>query len=188
MDNIRKLVPHFWEVKTDAISFADEFGLPSDLVPVMNTRFGATTKPIDGALIQPWVTCCSHNLWAPMDRATKELGATEIIRGQRGDDYQKAPIQDGDVIDGITYRFPLQDWSEEDVFDYLKSEGVEIPSYYEWSDTSLDCWHCTAFLGERRRELQNMKTVHPELWAEVKPRIDQIREVVDRERAHLEAL
>lgn len=185
MDEIRRTVPHFVEVTTDQPSHLKMHGLPSDLVPLFNTHIGVECSGIERPLIHAWSDCCRMNLWEPMQEATKRLGATRVIRGQRGDDVMQAPIKSGTVYDGIEYVFPLQDWTEDDVISYLDMIGVERPGYYAWSDTSLDCWNCTAFLGERKREIANMKHVHPELWGEYKPMLETILAAVDEERCNL---
>lgn len=185
MENIKKMVPHFVEVKSDQPSHIEEYGLPSDLVPIANTEIGIACSGEDNIKIHAWSDCCRMNLWEPMQNATKSLGATTVIRGQRGDDLMKSPIKSGTEYDGIKYIFPLQDWSQDDVIQYLDSIGVDLPEYYEWSDTSLDCWNCTAFVGERHREISNMKHVHPEMWEVYRPMLESVLIEVDKERENI---
>lgn len=185
MESIRELVPRFIEVKADQPKHIALHGYPADVVPTAHTSFGAYFRPV-GQLIQPWSSCCWANLWAPMQEATLKTGAKIVIRGQRRDEPRPSPIRSGHVENGITYLFPLEDWSEADVFRFLQEEGVSTPESYTWAGTSLDCWSCTAFLDERQQELRNMPNVHPELWPEVKRRLSVIRDAVDADRAYME--
>ena len=188
MAQIRALVPHFIEVNADQPSQIAREGFPSDLVPISFTRFGQDTRPQNDTRIQPWVTCCRDNLWIPLHKTMLDLGITTIIRGQKTTDYRTAPLKSGSVIDGIEYLFPIEDWTDQDVMDYLIAEGVTVPAYYEWSDTSLDCTTCTAYLDERRHELWNMQFVHPEIWKEVEPRLRAIAAAVETEYEALREL
>jgi hypothetical protein len=52
--------------------------------------------------------CCAENIWGPMARATVELEATLVIRGQRAREQRRAPIASGHVEDGIEYLFPIE--------------------------------------------------------------------------------
>jgi hypothetical protein len=90
-----------------------------------------------GIVIRPWVECCHNNIWRPMDVAARKLGAKRIYRGQRLSEHYKSPIRSGTVVDGVEYVFPLEGWSEQQVFDYLRENDVEAPSYYEQTTTSL---------------------------------------------------
>lgn len=180
MGEIKKMVPHFVEVKSNQPLDIKNNGFPTDILPVPNSHGGIDVKPLDVKL-QPWTACCWSNLWNPMDHAMKELEVTLIIRGQKSSDYRTAPLKSGDVIDGTEYIFPLEQWSNDDCFEYLKSINVEIPSWYKWSDTSLDCWDCTACLDERGKELSNMPKIFPKKWEIVKSRLLLIERESKRE-------
>jgi len=181
MESIRAMVPNFIEARSDSLRFVEENGIPSDIVAVSDTEIGRATSGYDGVLVQPWSDCCSQNIWMPLLRATQETGAKLIIRGQRADDVMQAPVRSGDVIDGLEYYFPLQDMTEADVFQYLKDSDIKAPDYYSFSDTSLDCWHCTAFLNERKRELRYMRENLPDAWEVVGNNIRLIYESVSRQ-------
>lgn len=186
MEKIKALVPHFLEVRSDQSKQIEAHGFPADVVPISNTTFGVHLRP-GGALIQSWGSCCGANLWEPLQAATRRLGATTVIRGQRRDDYRTSPIRNGHVEGGVTYLFPIEDWTAADVFRFLEAQKVEIPDSYRWAGTSLDCWNCTAFLDERQRELRNLPKHHPELWPEVDRRLRIIRKAIAQDTAYLDA-
>lgn len=110
----------------------------------------------------------------------RALGVTHIIRGQRNEENYKSTIRDGHQEDGFTYHFPLQDWTEQQVFDYLKEQGIKIPKYYEYTNTSLDCWNCTAYLDAKIGQLRYMKKYHPEKYELVIDKLSEIRAVTMR--------
>lgn len=187
MEAVRQLVPNFVEIKSDQPSVIAKYGFPSDIVPVPNAEVGQHLRPLD-VKIQPWTACCWKNLWEPMQNKMKEMGITLIIRGQKNSDYRTAPIKSGYVENGIEYLFPLEHWTHDDCFQFLKNNNIPIPSWYEWADTSLDCWDCTACLDERGKEIANMKTRYPEKWDIVRNRLMLIREESIRELNYIEKM
>jgi 3'-phosphoadenosine 5'-phosphosulfate sulfotransferase (PAPS reductase)/FAD synthetase len=72
------------------------------------------------------------------------------------------------VIDGIRYEFPLEDWSDENVRDFLASRGVALPANYRYMDTGLDCWNCTAYLDENVGKFDYMRERHPDKYRHVR--------------------
>lgn len=136
------------------------YGAPVDVVPVRWTALGMLSHGQVNARprYQDAFACCGRSIWQPMAEASKRLGATTIIRGQRADDRQKAPLTDGDIVDGITYRFPIENWTRERVIEFVKAEApLLIPkNYREGEKTSRDCWDCTAYLVDNRRRIDNL--------------------------------
>jgi 3'-phosphoadenosine 5'-phosphosulfate sulfotransferase (PAPS reductase)/FAD synthetase len=158
-------------------AWQDANGLPADVVPWDNTpqMRGATGRE---AAIVPYATCCTVNRWQPMERAIKELGADTVIRGSKACE-SKVSVPDGFVADGVTYLSPLWDWSEEDVFAYLRNHGVALPPQYAEGGDSLDCWCCTAYLKDHgRARFDYLKRHYPNLYAEASRRLGAVREAV----------
>ena len=133
--------------------------------------------------VQTPLACCAENIWGPMARATAELGASLIIRGQRTLEQRKAPIASGYVEGGIEYLFPIEDWSGDQVREYLATVGVALPEQYSgYVDTSMDCWCCTAFLDENvPGKYRYMRERHPALYARVQRQFDIIAGEAHRE-------
>lgn len=189
MREVAAMVPHFLEVRSDVAADIAERGWPVDVLPVRATPGGAIIgSRNEGARLRPWTDCCARNFWVPLHKAMLERGITRIIRGQRTSEQYKAPIRSGMVIDGIEYVFPLQDWSEEDVFGYLARIGVAPPAYYDEVKSSLDCWLCTAFLDVKDAQVGYLKTHHPEKYAEVHARLQTINQEVREAMKPLESV
>ena len=188
MQSVRNMVPHFVEVNADVVGSMALRGTPVDVVPVKSTTLAREATGMTGIKMRSWRDCCTENLWLPMHEATKALGATTVIRGQRLDESYKSPIRSGHVENGVTYEFPLEDWSEQDVNDYLKAQDVDVPSYYEFTKKSLDCWSCTAFLDEKPGLFAYMRTRHPEKYAHVKQKLLEVASITAKELAPLQAV
>lgn len=187
IQQIKALVPHFHEVRTDVLTNIAEHGWPSDVLPVRNAWWGKATTGESGLMMQSWFDCCTHNFWLPLHKAMIDLGITRVYRGQRnGEDY-KSPIRDGQSADGITYRFPLQNWSETEVASYLRWHNVEIPAHYATTRKSLDCWCCTAYLDAKLDQLKYLKDQHPEKHAIVAAKLHEMNAAVHRGMGPLEA-
>jgi 3'-phosphoadenosine 5'-phosphosulfate sulfotransferase (PAPS reductase)/FAD synthetase len=159
MQRVREWVPHFHEVKSDQPSVIAEFGFPSDVVPGLNTRLGQACTGESGVRIQSFMDCCARSVWLPMHEAVKALGVTRVVRGQRNDERRRAPIKSGHVEDGIEYLFPIEDWTEQQVYEYLQSVDADLPAYYREERTSRDCMHCTAYLDESAERIRNLPTI-----------------------------
>jgi len=178
MEYVKNIVPKFQEIKTDQPGNIASYGYPSEIVPVHYTHDGqiiAGKKPLK---IQSYIDCCNRNIWTPSFEVIKESGATLVIRGQRNEEVLKGPLKSGEIVDGIEYLYPIEDWSRQDVMDYLKEQNFKIPDHYKLSATSLDCWNCTAYCYEHKDKLHYMKEHHPIWHDEYKARLDTIRKTI----------
>jgi len=149
------------------------FGYPVDVVPVSRTALGAFTRGRSVADYQDPFTCCGRSIWKPMETLSRALGATTIIRGQRRDDAQRNPlIGDGSVIDGITYRLPIENWTRDRVRNFVEDNAPDLlPSYYlQGERTSRDCMDCTAYLADNHERLNNLP----------QPMHDRVRRVLNQ--------
>lgn len=153
----KERLPHFVEIRSNQPESIRRNGFPSDVVPLRYTTLGHSQSRVPESLkIQSYFQCCSDNLWLPMALKMKELGVTQIIRGERADETRRGGARNGAIIDGIEYLLPLEDWSEADVFHYLKEVGAELPPYYAIERTSRDCWNCTAYRDESIERTANL--------------------------------
>jgi 3'-phosphoadenosine 5'-phosphosulfate sulfotransferase (PAPS reductase)/FAD synthetase len=187
MERIRKMVPHFFELKTNQPESIKRSGYPVDVVPIRFSVPGHSFEPGDRIKIRPYLSCCGENIWWPLEAYCKEKGFTTVIRGQRHDERMRTPIPHGHVEDGVTYLFPIEQWTEGDVFHYLHKNDIEIPAHYAVTKTSLDCWSCTAFLHESGVH-KWLKTKHPEKHKESQSRLRQIKAAIESEMAYLNAV
>ena len=151
MERVRKRVPHFREVKSNQPAFIAEYGYPVDVLPTRRTRFGQQLDDRGGRKFVDWQSCCATNLWVPMYQAMKDMGIRTVYRGQKKADMIRSPIKSGHTEDGITYIFPLEDWTDAKVFEYL---GERVPDHYLTGEkTSRDCVNCTAYLHENQQRI-----------------------------------
>lgn len=183
MDAIRRMVPHFHEIRSDQPSNIELNGWPSEIVPTTNTAYGRIVDAHQAPLIQPYANCCCANIWEPMRQAMRDMGVTLLIRGTRIADKRKTLIRDGMAVDGIEFSHPIEDWSDAMVRDFL---GDRLPAHYQHTGTSLDCRHCTAYLYENADKMRYMKVRHPVEHAEVMRRLRVIRDATAAELAHID--
>jgi len=182
MEKVKNLVPHFQEVKSDQSSYIKNYGFPSDVLTIRNTNFGHIVHGTKGRKFTDYLSCCNANIWQPLAKACE--GMEVIYRGQRLEDEKKSTVRSGDVINGIEYIFPIENWSTEQVKEYL---GDKIPEYYKEENSSHDCWNCTAYLSdnlERIAKLPNEKkevveSVLIDMRDAIKKDLNQLDEVID---------
>lgn len=183
MERVQAMVPNFREIRSDQSIVSR--GYPVDTVPVQAGTIGKMSEHYKGVFFQSRYDCCAHSLWNPLYRAMQEWGVTVIIRGQKCTDGRKIPINDGSVINGIEYRFPLESWSDARVISFLKERGVDIPRNYQHMTTGLDCWNCTAYLDENAGKLSYLRQYHPQWHKEVGSVLESYRELLDRSVSQL---
>jgi phosphoadenosine phosphosulfate reductase len=165
------IVPHLEIIYGNQPGVIEQFGIPSDLVPANSTPIGIAAKG-GGVLIQDRYSCCMRSLMLPMHERMVKDGITLIIRGQKASDMMRSPLKSGDVENGIEYLFPLQDWDDKRVFDYLRKQGVEIPRFYEIMSASPDCMSCSAYWEDGRAAY--LKQYHTQAYEEYQRRLNAI--------------
>ncbi len=143
----RAMCPNFYEVHSDREGQNQREGLPSDVVPIDHTPLGMLMTGQKSVKVQSYLECCNANISQPLMAKCKELGITELIRGQRLDEAHKSPARDGDVYFGIVFRQPIEHWTTEQVLSYL-TKRMEIPEHFGLAHSSLDCYDCTAYAKE----------------------------------------
>lgn len=150
-----------------------EHGLPSDVVPVEWTALGqAMTRP-KPVMIQPSFQCCFENLAKPLHEEAKRLGATHIVTGQRNDERARATSRNGDVVDGLIRLYPLAEWTRAQVLDYLATK-MTIPTHYALTQSSLDCYDCTAFYTDSKDRIVWMQDTYPDLYRVYADKYNQV--------------
>lgn len=183
MKEIAELVPKFVEIEGEQTIERD--GYPVDVLPIASTSIGQQFEGVHGRRFQSRYLCCAAALWSPTQRAMKQLGATIIVRGQKKADERKSNIQSGTVIDGVRYDFPIENWSDQDVLDYLASRGVALPTNYAYMKTGLDCWNCTAYLDENVGKFPYMRQHHPEKYEIVQGVLSDLSQTLHRDLSPL---
>lgn len=157
LDRVRNALPHIRFAEIHADRNLKTHGIPVDVVPVKFTALGSIVQGAPLKYRTPY-ECCAEALWAPMHQTCLKLGVTTIFRGQRDDDARKAPIEDGQEVEGVTYRFPLAKWTRQQVVEYVEANCHDlIPESYKLGEgTSRDCWDCTGYLDENVQRIKNL--------------------------------
>lgn len=181
MREIKAIVTHFHEIKTDQPASIKAKGYPVDVVPVNYTVLGQSVTSIKDFKVRSYFECCSENFWIPCDAELRKLGITGVIRGQRNDEGHRAPIKSGHVENGIEYFLPIEDWKDSDVMDYLRSKNVIIDERLSMAHSSLDCWNCTAYMAESAERFKYIKKHHPSKYESIVEIVKKIDNVITAE-------
>lgn len=180
MDDVRSMVPHFVEIRGLQPETVEQFGIPSDILPASRTPMGVATQ--GGIPIQDRYSCCLRSFMLPMHQRMIEDGITLIIRGQKNADRLKGVLRSGQVDAGIEYLFPVEDWTDRQVMDFLKDQGADIPRFYEMLDSAPDCMTCSAYWEHGAAKY--MKRYHIDQYHVVQQRLDQINVAVHEHIEH----
>lgn len=173
---LRALCPRFVEIDGNQPGVIAQYGLPSDIVPVNSTPIGLLAADSPAPLIQDRYSCCARTMMLPMQQRMIEDGITLVIRGQKAADRLKWTTKSGDVQDGVEYLFPIEDWSTQQVMEYLREQGAPIPRFYELLDGAPDCMTCSAWWEEGAAKY--LKRYHYPQYQEVQRRLDIINHAV----------
>ena len=187
MDEVRALMPHFVEIRTNQKANIEEHGWPVDVLPIRNLPVINQMYNGERTKLQSFFNCCVANVMAPMHQRMIDDQVTVIIRGQRLQESHKSTLRSGDSQDGFKLLFPIEDWSSEQVRAFLVDKPIKLPANYADMDTSLDCWDCTAYLEENVGKRRYMKREHPTMYEAVSGRLAVIAEQTDRDMRYLRA-
>jgi len=144
IEECKKLCPHFVEVKSNVADWIVLNGFPSDVVPATGSQVHQLLKDGEIKLVDSF-TCCAHNIMNPLHERVLDDGNTCIIRGQKDSDEHKAPIKSGQWHDGVQIIFPVADWTDDEVLNFLRSSGAPVHPVYDFSPHGVDCLHCTGW-------------------------------------------
>lgn len=164
------MAPNFVRIDTDVGEWIKQHGPPSDVVPY--TAHPLAERMGQRLPISARYDCCFHNVMWPLYQRIKDDGCTLLIRGTKAADMPVLPFATGDVADDIEFLYPLEGWSHDDVFEYLRNVGAPIARYYEHNVGSLDCARCSAWLTDRRAAY--LRQYHPTLFEDYKARINGV--------------
>lgn len=187
MARVRHICPHFIEVRHDIDADHAERGWPVDVLPLRNDKHVQYLSQQERMPLQSFMSCCMNNLMQPMHAATVATGATLIIRGQKKADGHRSPVTSGQVLGNVEFWFPVDEWSDDEVLAYVSDSGL-LPQHFDQGNSSLDCWNCTAYLGEHQWKQPYLEKHHPQRAAEVKRRLILIRNEIMSDLRHMEAI
>ncbi len=175
VDSVEALVPAFVRIETDAADWHARFGLPSDLVPTTCTPAGLAIG-LGGRRIVDRFDCCASNIMAPMHARMVADGISLVIRGTKRADLPKLPAENGPTGMGYDLWLPLLDWSDEEVFAYLREAGAPICRVYENGVQSPECATCPAWWSEGRADY--LGKYHPGLVAAYQAKLQVVADEV----------
>lgn len=181
VNEIQAQAVNFVEVKSDQQANIEQHGLPSDVVPINWTTLGMTITGQKSIKIQSYLGCCSENISRPLMDAVKSYGITQLIRGQRNDEEHKSPARNGDVVFGIEYLQPIENWTKKEVLAYLLEQRGSLPKHFDIEHSSLDCYDCTAFVKKSKDRIAYTKAHHPELHLKYQKNMNNLTLVLNLE-------
>ena len=162
--------PNFVHLRSDAVAWAAEHGEPSDLVPYSAHDVGQMRH--DGARVAHRFDCCGANLMRPLHDRIMADGNTLVIRGTRDVDMPHLPVVSGDVVDGVEYLYPIQTWTDDEVFAFAAANAVPLPALYDFFRQGPECATCPAWWGVDNGPY--LRSRHPELYAKYQARMSRV--------------
>lgn len=146
-----------------------EFGPPSEVVPFSASEAAHNFGVAQSASIQDRSMCCARSKMLPMHQRMIDDEITLIIRGQKNCDQFKGPFKSGDRVDGFEFLYPVETWTDQDVFAYLALHCPAAANMYAHLDKSGDCMRCSAWLGDNRGGY--LKQHHPIAFHDYRERL-----------------
>jgi len=167
----------FVTVYSDSQKWQEKYGWAYPIVPVDYSQLGQQVNGKKPIKIAPNLLCCKTNVWDMVPVLIKETKSTAVLTGQRKQDSSKDPRPSGTWIEGAQYFYPIDDWTDNEVREYLKDHvGITDPRFYT-DDTSIDCRHCTGYPQYKARTAYIRKH-HPTQQQEVDRRWALIKEAL----------
>lgn len=183
IEQVRAEVARFVEIKGDVKAWREANGTPSDLVSFRGHWIG-NLLGFGDFKVSSRFDCCWANLMQPMYQRMREDGVTLILRGTKDADMPTQPVDSGSVIDGIEIVYPVQDWTDAEVFAFLRQEGAPVADYYAFgAPTAPECLGCTAWWDDKKAAF--LAARYPKQYAHYRNTLERIR---DMARASLECL
>lgn len=176
----RDMCGAFIEVISNQSAQNEREGLPSDIVPINLTKFASIFNGREGQKVQSYLGCCFENIGAQIQQAAMDHGITHLIRGQRIDEKYKSPARDGDNVNGIVYVQPIENWTTEQVYEFL-GKHMEIPEHLYIGHSSLDCYDCTAYVKDSEDRIEYTKKHHPMFFQAYQKRMDTLKAAIKEE-------
>lgn len=177
---------HVIEVRSDQPSQIAEYGLPVDMVPIVNA-YDPTYPNSQDPKIQDWRFCCAKNRWKPLTEYLTNSGVSLEIHGQKKDD-RATGIFEKKIERGIETYALIWSWTDSDVMKYLDHNKIKLPDQYPHAASSFDCWNCTAidegheWFYSRYLYLQKK---YPELASQLRERMHLVARAIDNETTRI---
>lgn len=167
MERVAKMVPNFVCVLGDQPQNVKDFGYPVDVIPLELTAQGNSYTGKPTIKVRPYWDCCGANMWKPMEDFVIRGDYDGVIRGQKQVDPLRNPMPSGTVVNGVEYVFPINDWAEEQISEFLTEKDLWPESYKRGIPTSLDCMNCTAYAAENQGRIKDLESINTQAAVEV---------------------
>jgi phosphoadenosine phosphosulfate reductase len=162
---IRFECKNFIELKSDRDKNWLVNGLPSDIIVPMKGHY------------QSVKSCCYSNKMLPVINLIKAIDCKILIRGSKNTDTYHDGVQSLSILEGVTIYNPIQDFTDYQVIEALKTFDIKLPEHYKFKHTSLDCMDCTGYLAETKDRLKLLKQKYPEVYETTKANIEKIIQI-----------
>jgi phosphoadenosine phosphosulfate reductase len=149
-------------------------GLPTDLLPHTAHLVGQLMG--EGPRLVARYDCCWANLMSPIYDRIKADKNTLVIRGTKRSDMARLPVSSGDTDGGLTFLYPLQDWTNAQVFAFLREQGAPVSRIYDHVENSPECARCSAWWGEKRASY--LREHHPQLYQDYGHRLKAVADAI----------
>lgn len=181
--HVEAMAPNFVRIETRVRDWIAQHGLPTDLLP--HSAHDVGQQMGEGEKLVSRYDCCYRNLMWPTWSRMVEDGNTLVIRGTKRVDMKRLPVGNGHVENGVEIWYPLQEWTNEQVFAYLAEQDAPRSHVYDHVTNSPECARCTAWWGEKRAAY--LKQFHPELFKEYAAGIRIVADAITKPLATLNA-
>lgn len=162
INTIKQYCKNFIHLKSDRDRNWQVNGLPSDLIAPMHGHY------------QSVKSCCYSNIMLPVVNLIKAMDSRLLIRGSKNTDKYHDGVQSLSVLEGVTIYNPIENFTDYQVLEALKTFDIKLPEHYSYKHTSLDCMDCTGYLKDTKDRLKLLKAKYPEIYAEVRTNIETI--------------
>lgn len=182
VERVKSEIPNFVEIQGRTHQVHETFGIPSDIVPASSNRLGFDMGVHKNPLIVDRYTCCYLSIMAPMNERMVADGITLIIRGQKTADTYKPEIRSGAEINGVEFLYPIEEWTQDTVLQFLRDAQVPVSRFYDTLNSMPDCMSCSAWWDDGRGEY--LQRYHPAAHHLYQQRLNAIADAVDRHAGH----
>lgn len=176
MQSLSQEVPNFIASYGDVKEWQKENGWPTPVVPIEYTKYGQAVGGEKHITLCSTYECCQANIHVPAANLVKAINATAVFTGARRADDLKDPRPNGTWVNGAQWFEAIGEWSDEQVYDYLREIGITDPRFFG-DDTSIDCLSCTGY-PKYADQAAYIKQHHPEAHKQVQERYNLIKAAI----------
>lgn len=114
-------------------------------------------------------TCCKHLKKDPAKKYTLETGRYAYI-GTRATESQRRETDwilhgENNISGKMPHSNPLSIWTEDDIWTYIRQNGLPYASVYDMGYEGTGCIFCMFGIMSDRDRFLRLKATHPKQWA-----------------------